>query len=482
MRSLALFRVALGAAVLYDAVTRFGDLTAFLTDDGVLPRVFCFQDMHPLRLSVYMINGSAPFAAALLFLQAAAAAALLAGWRTRIAACVTWFLVISVQLRNPLVLQGGDILLRMLAFWAMFLPLGAAYSVDRALDTSGRAAPRVALSGGTIALLSQTLMVYLFSAALKTSPEWHRDGSAIYYALSLEQFSTPLGTWLLGFPDFLVLLTHFTWWIEAAGPLLLLAPFGGGAVRVLGVFVFAAFHLAMGACLRLGTFPLFDLVSLVPFLPSSFWDSLEAALRKGKEEVRIYFDADCGFCKKSVYLIREMFALAGAPVIPAQADPVTHELMLRHNSWIVEAGGRRYHKFDAFVELVRASPVFSFLAPVLRLKPVHAAGTSAYEWTASHRAKASLPLAWLRFTPAPAEPGTLAGGAAFLFLIYVFFWNWSTLPGGERFTLPRGYERPGKLLYLDQKWDMFSPYPLKMDGWYVIQAKLADGSRVDFFR
>ena len=32
--------------------------------------------------------------------------------------------------RNPLVVQGGDVLLRVLLFWAMFLPWCAYYSVD----------------------------------------------------------------------------------------------------------------------------------------------------------------------------------------------------------------------------------------------------------------------------------------------------------------------------------------------------------------
>jgi hypothetical protein len=38
------------------------------------------------------------------------------------------------------------------------------------------------------------------------------------------------------------------------------------------------------------------------------------------------------------------------------------------------------------------------------------------------------------------------------------------------------------LLGIDQKWNMFAPYPLKDDGWYVIPGKLKNGHTVDLFR
>jgi hypothetical protein len=33
-------------------------------------------------------------------------------------------------MRNPYILSGGDVLLRVVVFWAMFLPLGDRYSLD----------------------------------------------------------------------------------------------------------------------------------------------------------------------------------------------------------------------------------------------------------------------------------------------------------------------------------------------------------------
>jgi hypothetical protein len=45
------------------------------------------------------------------------------GYRTRLMTIVNFVLITSLQARNILVLHGGDVLMKLLCFWAMFLPL-----------------------------------------------------------------------------------------------------------------------------------------------------------------------------------------------------------------------------------------------------------------------------------------------------------------------------------------------------------------------
>jgi hypothetical protein len=45
--------------------------------------------------------------------------------------------------------------------------------------------------------------------------------------------------------------------------------------------------------------------------------------------------------------------------------------------------------------------------------------------------------------------------------------------------MPEPLVRAGQMLSIGQKWDMFAPYPLKDDGWYVIPGTLRDGRTVD---
>jgi hypothetical protein len=93
--------------------------------------------------------------------------------------------------RNPLVLQGGDVLFRMLLFWSIFLPLGARCSLDALRRRSAEPLPDRVSSPCTLALMLQVCFVYWFAAAIKSDPVWRHEGSAgnaahrPYYAASL---------------------------------------------------------------------------------------------------------------------------------------------------------------------------------------------------------------------------------------------------------------------------------------------------------
>jgi hypothetical protein len=79
--------------------------------------------------------------------------------------------------------------------------------------------------------------------------------------------------------------------------------------------------------------------------------------------------------------------------------------------------------------------------------------------------------------PSPGAPGLspLAGAVVLLSLAYVFLYNLEALRTG--FTLAHV-----KGVGLEQGWGMFAPYPSRLDGWYVAEARLKDGREVDPFR
>jgi hypothetical protein len=181
-RSLALFRVGLGLLVVLDAAGRLPDLTALYSDAGAVPRALVGElrgDAIPL--SLYLASGSALFAGGLLVVHAVAGACLLVGYRTRVATAVAWLLTLSIQHRNPLVENWGDLILRLLLFWSLFLPLAERASLDGRRNLPGPAA-RSFVSFGSAALIVQIVCIYFFSALLKTGSTWH-DGSAIAVSL-----------------------------------------------------------------------------------------------------------------------------------------------------------------------------------------------------------------------------------------------------------------------------------------------------------
>jgi len=213
---------------------------------------------------------------------------LLFGYKTKTATIVSWFFLISIQSRNPLVLQGGDVLFRMIVFWAMFLPLGKVFSIDSKLKSKnpekernkdGWFTPKRVFCIGSIGILLQVFFLYWFAAMLKTGREWYPDGTSIYYALSIDQFTTNFGLFLLRFPEFLQFLTYFVLFYWYFGALLLFVPLFFGPARTIAVFVFILVQMGMGLTMRLGFFPLIAIVAMFPLIPSWFWDKMLKKLR-----------------------------------------------------------------------------------------------------------------------------------------------------------------------------------------------------------
>ncbi len=270
---MALLRISLALLLLVDLASRLPDFTIFYTDEGVLPRAFFFnQFWNPWRISVHLINGTFAGMSLLFILAGVFAFFLLVGWKTPWMAFLSWFFLSSLQLRNPMVTNSADHLLRYILFWALFLPLGERYSLD-ALANPHRPAKQV--SGfASAAFMAQVCFVYWFAALIKSYDAQWRSGEAIRYALSVGEFATPLGSWMLHFPGLLKFLTYYTLAFEALAPFLLLLPVWTGRLRALMVLGFIVLQAGFGLFLDVGIFPLVSSVAMIPFLTGWFYDDL----------------------------------------------------------------------------------------------------------------------------------------------------------------------------------------------------------------
>lgn len=267
-RALAALRVALAAVVLADLALRTRFLRAFYTDAGIYPRSLLAEQYGALaHLSVHALSGGPRLQVALFAVTAVAALAMLAGHRTTLATLATGLLVGSLHLRNPLVLNSGDTLLRMLFLWAVFAPLGERWSLDalRAED-----APRERIVGvATTALLAQVVVVYGVNAVLKLRGDVWLSGEAVRQVLELDMFTVLLGDALAEFPALVVAFDHL-WLAALAGSVLLVVLTGW--LRAAFAALFAAMHAGMFVSMQLAVFPLVSIAALLPFLPPVFWD------------------------------------------------------------------------------------------------------------------------------------------------------------------------------------------------------------------
>jgi hypothetical protein len=485
LRSLAVFRIGLALILLTDLLIRFGDLNAHYTDAGIMPRSLLAEIANPWHWSLHAMGGQ-PFVPVILFgIAALMAIALLVGYHTRFATIASWVLLISLHNRNPALIFAADDVLRALMFWSMFLPLGAAYSVDSTLNSSTRKLPERVVSGATVALMVQQCLIYIFSAAFKLkSPIWS-DGSAVYYSLSFDQYVTPLGHFLLNFLPILVLFTHITLVLEWFAPLLLFVPFRNSFFRMVAIVTFILLHTGFGLTLNLGIFPFLSIFSWFAFLPSSFWNRLQNRLATPERQgLQIYYDADCGFCKKVVYLFRTFLILPGTPLLQAQADPDIYADMQAYNSWvIVDWQGNRHYKFEAIAYVFSLSPLFRVLVPLLIWKPMMSMGKHFYEIIASNRKVASNFTKPLKFRPLAVKPLRSLNILTLLLLLYTFAWNLSSyMPDLFKRRIWHRTEFIGRATRLDQSWSIFAPAPPRDDGWHVIPGQLQDGTEVDIFK
>lgn len=506
LRSLAIFRIGLALATIADLVSRVQALNAHYTDFGVLPRAALIDEiLRPWYWSIHLIAGQ-PLVQALLFLLAASAAlAMLVGYRTRLATIVTWALTVSIQNRNPALLFAADDVLRAILFWAMFLPLGASYSIDSALNSSTKPLPKRVCSGATFAFIIQLCYIYMWSAAFKTTSEtWWPDGSAVYYALSFDQYVTGFGEFLLSFPSpVLKVLTFASLIFEWVGPLLLFIPFRTSFFRCVVIISFILLHVGFELCFDIGMLSFLSIANWLALIPSSVWDAaakrLENPQRRG---LRIYYDADCGFCKKAVHLIRTFLILPGTPLLLAQDDASIYDDMQKNNSWVVvDWQENRHFKFEAIVYVCSLSPIFWMFVPLLRWNAIMIAGTKFYETIASNRRAAGRLTRPLQFRPISVNSSRIFDVTALFLLLILSLWNFKNFVDQpvsrrrqiqddwfyqvHRFFTRRPFQAiawlPG-LTRLDQNWSIFAPSPPKDDGWHVIVGKVKDGNEIDILQ
>ncbi len=277
-RALAVFRVGLGFAVLFDVLQRAGSLRAHYTDAGVLSRadaLLQFPALHEWGLCVHLLGGSTLAQGLLFALHALAAIALLIGYRSTAATFVAWLLTASIQLRNPYLGGGFDALLRMFLLWAIFLPLGRRGSVDgrrRAGAMPGE--PHVSI--GSVALKLPVDLVYLAAGIAKGAPEVWRSGDALALVLHDEFFANSFGLWL---GEWTTLCRGLTWIVlvaEVLGPPLLfaLAPLPWFATALVAMMV--AMNVGFAATLGVGSFPWLISLGLVVFVPTPIWSHLQS--------------------------------------------------------------------------------------------------------------------------------------------------------------------------------------------------------------
>lgn len=289
LRSLAFMRQGIALTLIVDLILRFSDLEAHYTDSGILPLEALFRESwNRYFISVYTMASSWPLQAVIFLINFACVCCLLVGYRTRLFSIICWIFLLSLQNRNPLILQAGDDLLRMTLFWGIFLPWGYYYSVD-SLQMQAPDKPKQYTSLAGFAYILQVFYLYFFTAVLKSSPEWTSEFTALYYALSLDQILLPFGKLIYPYESLLKVLTAATYYTELILPFVLFIPFFHSFFRILFFTVFTMLHIGIYLSLNVGLFPMICIASMLGLLPFLAIQKVHDALKMIRVHVRDFF-------------------------------------------------------------------------------------------------------------------------------------------------------------------------------------------------
>ena len=147
---------------------------------------------------------------------AAVTTAFMLGWRTRLMGVLGWLLMLNITQRNPLYMEGTDLVYDCFYFYLILSRCGHAYSIDnwlrcRRLARAGQlsvpggpgggagVAPSPAQPGGLAAIyrripawprllmILQLATIYVYTGCAKTGDVWWR-GDSLYYALNMDHF------------------------------------------------------------------------------------------------------------------------------------------------------------------------------------------------------------------------------------------------------------------------------------------------------
>src|SRR5688572_23134685 len=122
----ALFRILYGVQLFNWFWQLFPNLNAFFTDEGIFPRHQLIR-FFPERITLLNGFGELWQVAVFCALGCAVAVALTVGWRTQLACFLAFVLIVSFQWRNPLILDGSDLVFRFVPLWLMFTKAGDLY-------------------------------------------------------------------------------------------------------------------------------------------------------------------------------------------------------------------------------------------------------------------------------------------------------------------------------------------------------------------
>jgi hypothetical protein len=341
LRSLALFRIFLGAVAFCNLVERVSNdgLRAFLSSRGVLPPAYPYPHLDVLSAFPSVV-GVGIFVGVLFVLSVC----VLLGFCSRLSSFLLFLGQVLLHYRAAATESSGEMVLRLFLLWAVFFPVGARWSLDALLAARKSASGGRSVSLGVpqsglafVCFMVGLSMQYALNCFQKNWVTWS-DPQVLYWALGDPEVATSAGIFFRG----VLPAEVFSWaatgallWEACLGLFLLLGicfPF----FRAISGLMVWALHGSFVVFMDLGSFPwTYSAVGAV-LLPSFFWDYLASLfrwdfLRSASSVVLSWGFARGGFWALSLFFFLLTLMSSYNSLFPRSFEGVSREV---HSRWI----------------------------------------------------------------------------------------------------------------------------------------------------
>jgi hypothetical protein len=251
---ICVFRILFGILVTATLLLLHGDwLSWYGTHSWV--SLATMQQVEPgTRLNIFtVLPPNDRYIEALFWTFLTAAIFLTVGLFTRLSTVVVFLCLTSIQQRNLYITHSGDTLLRVIAFFLIFAPAGAALSIDRSIRIRrGKEGLELQARSPWAQRMIQLELSFLYVTAFwwKSLGDSWVNGTALYYVLHLDEIGRfPLPQWVTQ-SFFIKIGTWFTLALELAlGTLIWIREF-----RYPLLLVGLLFHLSLEYALNVPLF------------------------------------------------------------------------------------------------------------------------------------------------------------------------------------------------------------------------------------
>ncbi|MFZ8933437.1 MAG: hypothetical protein ACO20H_06165 [Bacteriovoracaceae bacterium] len=277
LRGLSLFRVFLGLIIVFDIIHRWFDIEWFYTDNGFWPRLFVSTIDKAYFISLHMLDGSVEWQHFLFFIHLMLAIAFILAIKIRTTTLFLWIFQVSLITRNIHVSAGFDDYITCLLLVSLFLPIGRYFTLsDYKNKTLYPDAEKSNHRWTNLLFVAQVFSIHFLAGWIKDGNSWLESHTALSMIYNSEHLSSSFGLWLGQHHDFLMSLTPYVRWVEFFVPFTLFIP----RLRFIMILFIIFLHSGIFLTLNAFTFPFVNIITILPLLPSSFWDKIFNKKRK----------------------------------------------------------------------------------------------------------------------------------------------------------------------------------------------------------